>query len=170
MESDDTRPVHAFAALFAALLPQNNDHITHPVAAVTGNTTASLIASSRKSPLQRSPKLVEWRGHVDAVCSEVELVDDSIEFDSSPVLKGGNSNAKTSDSQLNDQNAIGSATDKSIETNASRQLQRARAIGAKWAGMHRYLGWQNALTTPAALAQNRFVEIPALHQTCLYPK
>ncbi len=41
-------------------------------------------------------------------------------------------------------------------------------FGAPSPGMRRYVDWQNALITPAELAQARFVEIPALLQTGLF--
>ncbi len=41
-------------------------------------------------------------------------------------------------------------------------------VGAVTDGMARYLAWQNGLRTHAAMAAERFVEIPALHQTGLY--
>ncbi|CAE8652478.1 unnamed protein product [Polarella glacialis] len=37
-------------------------------------------------------------------------------------------------------------------------------------GMLRYIEWQNALLSPEELLTSRFVEIPALHQSGLYPK
>jgi len=45
---------------------------------------------------------------------------------------------------------------------------RAGQCGARTAGMRRYLAWQNALLRHDELARERFVEIPALHQTGLY--
>jgi len=45
---------------------------------------------------------------------------------------------------------------------------RTAQFGARTPGMRRYLDWQNALATHDALARERFVEIPALHQTGLY--
>ena len=45
---------------------------------------------------------------------------------------------------------------------------RAGQCGARTAGMRRYLAWQNALLSHDELARERFVEIPALHQTGLY--
>ena len=45
---------------------------------------------------------------------------------------------------------------------------RAAQFGAVTQGMRRYLAWQNALLTHSELARERFVEIPALHQTGLY--
>jgi glycosyltransferase involved in cell wall biosynthesis len=45
---------------------------------------------------------------------------------------------------------------------------RATPFGFASEGMRRYVGWQNALTTPDAMARGRFIEIPALHQTGLY--
>jgi hypothetical protein len=45
---------------------------------------------------------------------------------------------------------------------------RAAQFGARTLGMRRYLDWQNALLTHAHMARERFVEIPALHQTGLY--
>ncbi len=45
---------------------------------------------------------------------------------------------------------------------------RVAQFGARTPGMRRYLDWQNALLTHDALARERFVEIPALHQTGLY--
>lgn len=47
-------------------------------------------------------------------------------------------------------------------------VSRAEAFGAPAPGIERYLAWQNALTTGAAMARERFIEIPALHQTGLY--
>jgi len=155
MESDDTRPTHAFATLFAALTPQNKDTTSNAAAAVA-TTGSTAQAPAQNNPSRRTSKVAEWRGYVDAVCSEIELVDDSIEL------------RDDVDSLLNHNSPACSAARHSNEKDALRQMQRARAVGEKWVGMHRYLAWQNALTSPAALAQNRFVEIPALHQTCLY--
>ena len=45
---------------------------------------------------------------------------------------------------------------------------RAGQCGARTPGMRRYLAWQNALLRHDELARERFVEIPALHQTGLY--
>jgi len=45
---------------------------------------------------------------------------------------------------------------------------RAAQFGARTPGMRRYLDWQNALLTHEEMASQRFVEIPALHQTGLY--
>jgi len=45
---------------------------------------------------------------------------------------------------------------------------RAAQFGARTPGMRRYLDWQNGLLTHEELARERFVEIPALHQTGLY--
>lgn len=45
---------------------------------------------------------------------------------------------------------------------------RARQCGAATPGMRRYLDWQNSLLSHDDLARERFVEIPALHQTGLY--
>ncbi|MCB9898722.1 MAG: glycosyltransferase [Planctomycetes bacterium] len=47
-------------------------------------------------------------------------------------------------------------------------VSRAGQIGARTPGMRRYLDWQNALLSGARMAAERFVEIPALHQTGLY--
>lgn len=43
-------------------------------------------------------------------------------------------------------------------------------FGAVSAGMARYINWQNSLLDPSDLLANRFVEIPALHQSGLYPR
>ncbi len=45
---------------------------------------------------------------------------------------------------------------------------RAGQFGARTPGMRRYLDWQNSLLSGEAMARERFVEIPALHQTGLY--
>jgi glycosyltransferase involved in cell wall biosynthesis len=45
---------------------------------------------------------------------------------------------------------------------------RVAQFGARTPGMRRYLDWQNGLLTHEAMAAERFVEIPALHQTGLY--
>jgi len=45
---------------------------------------------------------------------------------------------------------------------------RAGQFGGVTPGMRRYLDWQNSLLSHADLARERFVEIPALHQTGLY--
>jgi glycosyltransferase involved in cell wall biosynthesis len=45
---------------------------------------------------------------------------------------------------------------------------RAALCGARMPGMRRYLEWQNSLLLHEQLARERFVEIPALHQTGLY--
>jgi glycosyltransferase involved in cell wall biosynthesis len=47
-------------------------------------------------------------------------------------------------------------------------VSRVGLIGARSAGMRRYIAWQNALCSPEAMARARFVEIPALHQAGLY--
>jgi glycosyltransferase involved in cell wall biosynthesis len=47
-------------------------------------------------------------------------------------------------------------------------VSRAGLLGLRSDGMRRYLGWQNRLVEPQALARARFVEIPALHQSGLY--
>ncbi|MED5330358.1 MAG: glycosyltransferase family 2 protein [Planctomycetota bacterium] len=41
-------------------------------------------------------------------------------------------------------------------------------VGAATEGMSRYITWQNTLLTHEAMSAERFVEIPALHQTGLY--
>jgi glycosyltransferase involved in cell wall biosynthesis len=56
------------------------------------------------------------------------------------------------------------AADASIAAVTSRAAQ----FGARTPGMRRYLDWQNALLSHADMAGQRFVEIPALHQTGLY--
>src|SRR5262245_21803236 len=45
---------------------------------------------------------------------------------------------------------------------------RTGQFGARTPGMRRYLDWQNALLYHAAMARERFVEIPAMHQSGLY--
>jgi len=45
---------------------------------------------------------------------------------------------------------------------------RTGQFGARTPGMRRYLHWQNALLDHAAMARERFVEIPAMHQSGLY--
>ena len=40
-------------------------------------------------------------------------------------------------------------------------------VGWERPGMEAYARWQNALTTPDQMRCGRFIEIPALHQTCL---
>jgi glycosyltransferase involved in cell wall biosynthesis len=45
---------------------------------------------------------------------------------------------------------------------------RTGQFGARTAGMRRYLDWQNALLDHADMARERFVEIPAMHQSGLY--
>ncbi|RKY17216.1 MAG: hypothetical protein DRQ55_16355, partial [Planctomycetota bacterium] len=47
-------------------------------------------------------------------------------------------------------------------------VSRVAAFGDVSGGMTRYLAWQNDLLDGAAMAAERFVEIPALHQTGLY--
>ena len=44
--------------------------------------------------------------------------------------------------------------------------------GSHWSIAHRraYCDWQNNLTRPPELAANRFVEIPALHQTGVFTR
>eukprot|EP01050_Picozoa_sp_SAG11_P022082 SAG11_NODE_4077_length_2075_cov_3.279352_2_plen_62_part_01 len=41
-------------------------------------------------------------------------------------------------------------------------------IGWDRPGMGGYVGWQNALLRPEAMAAARFVEIPALHQSAIF--
>lgn len=166
MESDDTRPPHAFAALFHALAAPS----------------AASVAAGTPSPRRAHQAPALWRGCVDAVCSEVELVDDTVNPTVELVDDTKNPTVELVDDTLNptvkyDGGAVGTAaavaadSGGSAATSAALALaQRSRAVTAKWAGMGRYLGWQNALAAPLALAQNRFVEIPALHQTCLYPR
>lgn len=43
-------------------------------------------------------------------------------------------------------------------------------FGAVSEGMEKYVEWQNSLRDPAELLANRFVEIPGLHQSGLYPR
>jgi glycosyltransferase involved in cell wall biosynthesis len=50
----------------------------------------------------------------------------------------------------------------------SAMTSRAAQFGARTPGMRRYLDWQNGLLTHEEMASQRFVEIPALHQTGLY--
>ncbi|MHC5209419.1 MAG: glycosyltransferase family 2 protein [Planctomycetota bacterium] len=45
---------------------------------------------------------------------------------------------------------------------------RVAQSGARTPGMARYLGWQNALLSHEEMARERWVEIPAMHQTGLY--
>jgi len=40
--------------------------------------------------------------------------------------------------------------------------------GWESAGMQKYIDWQNGLLTANQMSESRFIEIPALHQTCLY--
>ncbi len=47
-------------------------------------------------------------------------------------------------------------------------VSRAGQFGARTEGMRRYLRWQNALLSHDDLHRERFVEIPALHQSGLY--
>jgi glycosyltransferase involved in cell wall biosynthesis len=47
---------------------------------------------------------------------------------------------------------------------------RAVAFGGTTSGMQRYLDWQNSLLAPEEHRRQRFVEIPALHQSGLYRK
>ena len=47
-------------------------------------------------------------------------------------------------------------------------VSQVAAFGQVSGGMQRYLAWQNGLLTEAEMAAERFVEIPALHQTGLY--
>ena len=56
------------------------------------------------------------------------------------------------------------AADRSLAAVTSRVAQ----FGARTPGMRRYLDWQNALLDHEVMAGQRFVEIPALHQTGLY--
>lgn len=45
---------------------------------------------------------------------------------------------------------------------------RVALFGAESEGMQRYVNWQNDLLSQAEMARERFIEIPALHQTGLY--
>ncbi|CAE7737811.1 rckA [Symbiodinium pilosum] len=45
-----------------------------------------------------------------------------------------------------------------------------RIFGAVSEGMERYVQWQNSLLQPEELWENRFVEIPGLHQSGVYPR
>ncbi|CAE7943439.1 rckA, partial [Symbiodinium necroappetens] len=45
-----------------------------------------------------------------------------------------------------------------------------RIFGSVSEGMARYVQWQNSLLEPEELMLNRFVEIPGLHQSGLYPR
>jgi len=47
---------------------------------------------------------------------------------------------------------------------------QVRIFGTVSEGMNAYVEWQNGLLLPEELMQNRFVEIPALHQSGLYPR
>eukprot|EP00435_Cladocopium_sp_Y103_P024200 s2670_g5.t3 len=47
---------------------------------------------------------------------------------------------------------------------------QVRIFGTVSEGMNTYVNWQNGLLQPEELMQNRFVEIPALHQSGLYPR
>ncbi|CAJ1402465.1 unnamed protein product [Effrenium voratum] len=47
---------------------------------------------------------------------------------------------------------------------------QVRIFGTVSEGMARYVQWQNSLLQPEELMQSRFVEIPALHQSGLYPR
>ena len=42
--------------------------------------------------------------------------------------------------------------------------------GFESAGMQKYIKWQNSVLTAAQMRSERFIEIPALHQTCVYRK
>ena len=55
-----------------------------------------------------------------------------------------------------------------VDASLSGVTSRVAQFGARTAGMRRYLDWQNGLLTHEELAAERFVEIPALHQTGLY--
>ncbi|KAL1521700.1 hypothetical protein AB1Y20_021355 [Prymnesium parvum] len=41
-------------------------------------------------------------------------------------------------------------------------------VGSDRPGMEEYVGWQNSLCSPEAMAAGRFIEIPALHQTAIF--
>ena len=47
---------------------------------------------------------------------------------------------------------------------------QVRIFGAVSEGMESYVCWQNALLEPSELMAQRFVEIPGLHQSGLYPR
>lgn len=57
-----------------------------------------------------------------------------------------------------------------LELDPSLQAMTCRAgqCGARTPGMQRYLDWQNSLLGHDEMARERFIEIPALHQTGLY--
>lgn len=50
----------------------------------------------------------------------------------------------------------------------SAVTSQVELIGAESRGMTRYISWQNSLLSHEEMAAERFVEIPALHQTGLY--
>ncbi len=60
------------------------------------------------------------------------------------------------------------SVDGTRDTPLAAVVSRAAQCGARTPGMRRYLDWQNALLTHRSLAEARFLEIPALHQTGLY--
>lgn len=45
---------------------------------------------------------------------------------------------------------------------------RVEIFGAEAPGMQRYIAWQNELVTHAEMARNRWLEIPAMHQSGVY--
>lgn len=48
-------------------------------------------------------------------------------------------------------------------------VSQVKIFGIVSDGMNRYVEWQNSIRSPEAHLNSRFVEIPALHQTGLYP-
>jgi hypothetical protein len=58
------------------------------------------------------------------------------------------------------------------EAESSSLLQgvtsQVQLFGAKSEGMQRYVAWQNGLLSHAEMSRERFIEIPALHQSGLY--
>ena len=50
------------------------------------------------------------------------------------------------------------------------QLRQVALNGFESAGMQKYIKWQNSVLTAAQMKSERFIEIPGLHQTCVYRK
>lgn len=158
MESDDTRPPHALAVLAAHLAAGNGSGfppsppptpsppgLTEVGATVAVSTTA--VAAAGVSAVRSGG---ESSGRLDLVCSEVELV-------RCPARGESSADASTNDA------AAAESSRKSDSSGGS-----SGGADAEWAGMARYVGWQNGVRSGAEMAAARFVEIPALHQSSLY--
>jgi hypothetical protein len=147
MESDDTRPPHALAALASrALTP----------------TTSSSSSSSASSPEKESVEVV-----VDAVCSEVELVTTAAgSITTTVALAHHHATSRNSSSSSSGNQGDESVGDQDGSSSSSSSSSSKDSKSSEWEGMGRYIGWQNSLHSPLELARSRFIEVRSLLTLC----